>query len=183
MFLDFKLFAVCTKTNPKVIFSSLEWCKKQIMSATSSSHPGTSIQHSTTKVKPSTEHIVNTPERPLSFPLPLISSLQVKQIKDQPESSKPTVVNGDSSQNQDLVVISNTKENTNITKVNSHTTNGTNENKMIEQSNQSFFENPTSPLNLSCKNNSAKTQSNGDKHEHGALKQITNGKRYLLFVL
>ena len=146
------------------------------MSATSSSHPGTPFRHSSTKVKPSTEAIVNNPERPLSFPLPLISSLQVKQIKDQPDSSKPKVVNGDSSLNQDLVVISNTKENTNITKVNSHTTSGTNENKVIGENTQSFFENPTSPLNLSCKNNSPKTQSKEDKHEHGALKQITNGK-------
>ena len=34
-----------------------------MMSATTSSHP---FQHSSTKVKPSTEPIVNTPERPLN---------------------------------------------------------------------------------------------------------------------
>ena len=147
------------------------------MSATSSSHPGTPFQPSSTKVKPSTEPIVNNPERPLSFPLPLISSLQVKQIKDQPGSSKPTVLNGDSSLNQDLVVISNTKENTNITKVNSHTTSGRNENKVIGENTQSFLENPTSPLNLTCKKSSSNIQLNGDKNEHGTLKQIANGKR------
>ena len=145
------------------------------MSTTSSSLPSTPFHLSFTKVKPSTEPVVNTPERPLSFPLPLISSLQVQQIKDQPDSAKPTVVNGDSSLNQDLVGISNTKENTNIANVNSHMTSGTNENKVIGQNTQSFFENPTSPLNLSCKNSAPKTQLNGDKHEHGALKQITNG--------
>ena len=153
------------------------------MSATTSSHPSTPFQHSSTKVKPSTEPIVNTPERPLSFPLPLISSLQVQQIKDQPDSAKTTVMNGDSSLNQDLVGISNAKENTNIANVNSHMTSGTNENKVIEQNTQSFFENPTSPLNLSCKNSAPKTQLNGEKNEHGALKQIRNGKRSLLFVL
>ena len=163
-----------------VIFSSTDWCKKQIMSASTGVAPRTPYQQSTTTVKPSPESSVTTPERPLSFPIPLISSLQMKQNKEQYRGEKSKRLHSDGSTNQDVIVISNTHGYKNFNSHDNLKACDTNKNEQIGELTKNFIENSMSPLNLSCKDDSFTSKLSGETDSVGVLKEMTSGKRHCL---
>ena len=134
---------------------------------------GIPSQQSTENVKISCDASIDTPERPLNFPVPLISSLE----RNQNIGLTPKDHNKGDSTNEDVIIISSPDEIPKEKQAESVSGCDNTKHELLNHNAQIFVENPTSPLNLSCKNDQFQSKLNDKKQNTGALKIVTNGKR------
>ena len=138
---------------------------------------GIPSQQSTEKVKLSSNASIEAPERPLNFPVPLISSLESNQNVGLFNGLAPKDRNKGDSTNEDVIIISSPDEVPKEKQAESLSGCDNTKDEQLSHNAQIFIENPTSPLNLSCKNDHPQSRINDKKQNTGALKIVTNGKR------
>ena len=134
-------------------------------------------QQSTENVKLSSNASIDAPERPLNFPVPLISSLETNKNVGLFNGLTPKDRNKGDSTNEDVIIISSPDEIPKEKQAESVSGSDNTNHELLSHNAQIFVENPTSPLNLSCKNDQFQSKLNDKKQNTGALKIVTNGKR------
>ena len=161
----------------------IDWCKKQMMVNDSLGiDSGIPSQQSISNVKLSSNASIDTPERPLNFPVPLISSLESNQNVGLFNGLTPKDRNKGDSTNEDVIIISSPDEIPKEKQAESVSGCDNAKHEQLSHNAQIYVENPTSPLNLSCKNDHFQSKLNDKKQNTGALKIVTNGKRsYVLY--